>query len=193
VQTDHQNYQVGPDSEGNRVVADPMPLDYTHYAAQPKIRVRWGRATALQLVAGAVAGFFAPLLLFSVGPADWNAWDLTDRVGVVAFLIITSFITLLFGAGLPLLVAWLTWLIVSRRQVRRQRNEVLAVVFGAIGGSVIACAIPILLLVGNGAGIFFFIPVLAIGGIPALAFALWVAGGWRRMRKATVMSRDSDD
>jgi MFS family permease len=147
-------------------------------------RVRWIRAAALQVVAGGVAGFVVPIYYFHLDFPHLVTQP-TNLAITIVMLFISAALVGLIGGGIPLLTAWISWLIVSRRR-RRLRTEVLAVVLGALGGSVFASAPAFLYLAANGSPLsFYVVQILLIGGIPALAFALWVAAGWRRARKPT--------
>lgn|SRR4051794_20227244 len=164
------------------VPSDPMPDDQKFVqvtALAP--RVRWGRATALQLVVGGIAGFVGPIYVFRDGPPG----SVTSQLIWVVIYLISGVVVGVFGGGIPLLVAWLSWLIVSRRPRRRLRKEVLAVVCGAIVGALVPSLLPFLIASDDGAPWRTYAEsVLILGGIPGLAFALWVAVAWRRPRKA---------
>lgn len=172
-------------SAASHALAEPVvPYDLTAVSA-PRPRVRWGRAAALQIVAGGIAGFILPFWFFIL----MQLWlvEETGVSGVVIWIVIcagSGISVALFGAGIPLLSAWLSWLVVSRRK-RGRRREVLAVVLGAIGGSLLPCALPLWVIAAVGipwtyAGLL----ILLVGCIPGAAFALWVAGAWRRSRRA---------
>ncbi len=153
--------------------------------AAPAPRVRWGRATALQLAAGGIAGFLVPFCFYVVPQGQlFGAIGLVgDAIWIVIFIISAAVVGVV-GGGIPLLVAWLSWLVVSRSR-RGLRREMLAAVLGAIGGSLVPSALPFVLMAGIGAPWPFYVgTVLLLGVIPGLAFALWVAAAWRRARKA---------
>ena len=143
-------------------------------AAPRAPRVRWRRITLVHLLAGAVMGFAIPALFFL------GSGLLTSNVpGYLPILVISAIVVSLIGGGLPLLAAWLTWLVVSRAR-RGLGREVAAVAGGALIGSV-----PIGLLA---AGAFnSWEPTLIVGllfGVPcAIAFAIWLLVAWRRAPK----------
>lgn len=138
-----------------------------------------GRATALQLVAGGIAGFIVPFSSVVLAPgfrvAEVGPW--------IAISLVSAVLVALFGAGIPLLVAWISWLAVSGSR-RGLRREVLAVVFGAIVGSLIVLAF----IAAFGDLWIYVATVLTLGGMPGVAFALWVAAAWRRERKAPAVA-----
>jgi hypothetical protein len=173
---------------------DPVPtvLPYTGEAPAPAPHVLWIPAAALQLVAGGIVGFLVPFSMFVVGPSGDHSVLMNQLIWIAVSLISAAFVALIFG-GVPLLAAWITWLIVSRRH-RRLRNEMFAVVLGAIGGALILSALTVLAVLSNISDatgwLFLAIQLLIFGGIPGLAFALWVAAAWRSARKRAALSTD---
>lgn len=173
---------------------DPLPTlkPYSIEAKAPaiKARVLWIPAAALQLVGGGVVGFLVPFSMFVVGPSGDHSVLVNQVIWIVISLISAAFVALILG-GVPLLGAWATWLVVSRRR-RSLLNEVLAVTLGAIGGALILSALTVLWVLSNISDLtgwlFLAIQLLILGGIPGLAFALWVAAAWHRARKAAAVS-----
>jgi MFS family permease len=166
--------------------AEPAPREQPPTGTALAPRVRWGRAAALQVVAGGVAGFIVPINYFNVDFPSLLTQPANLAIMIV-MLVISAALVGLIGGGIPLLTAWISWLIVSRRH-RRLRYEVLAVVLGALGGSLVASAPAFLYLASyESSWLTYLIQVLLVGGIPGLAFALWVAAAWRRARKAAAV------
>jgi hypothetical protein len=177
-------------SEAPRTLVDPVPTYLPAEVAAPAPRVRWGRAAALQIVAGGIAGFAVPFCFYVLpqGPLFGEIGLVGQAIWIGVFIVSAAFVALV-GAGIPLLVAWRSWLVVSRRR-RGLRREVLAVVLGAIGGSLIPSVLPFVVMAAAGASwTLYVVTVLALGGIPGVAFALWVAAAWRRARTAGLTSR----
>lgn len=166
---------------------DPVPDEGPYAIEAPAPRVRWIAAAALHLVAGGIVGFLVPFIGFALKHWGSNSDFTVDVVWVVISLISAALVGLI-GGGIPLLAAWGSWLIVSRRR-RRLRREVLAVVLGAIGGGLIASVPAFLYFAASASPLpIYAVQVLLLGGIPALAFALWVAAAWHRARKALANS-----
>jgi hypothetical protein len=159
---------------------EPVPVDPSLKVAGLSPRVHWIPAAALQIVAGGIAGFVVPLFLFG---SSGSHSDLSGQLIWIVVSLVSAGLVGVFGGGIPLLTAWGSWLIVSHRG-RRLRREVLAVVLGAIGGGLIASAPAFLFLAAGGSPWPYFVgQVLLVGGVPGLAFAIWVAAAWHRVRK----------
>ena len=140
-------------------------------------RVPWGSASKLHIGAGALAGIVVPFALF-------RTWSITapgTLMSVLFFLLISGALVGLVGGGIPLLSAWVLWLIVSRPR-RGLRREVVAVLIGAIAGGAVV-SVPTVTIFAGGSSPILAAAVLVLGGIPGFAFALWVAGAWRRARQ----------
>lgn len=144
-------------------------------------RVRWRRITLVHLLAGALVGFALPA--FFLLASSMMTFQVT---GWIPLLLISSLVVALLG-GLPLLAAWITWLLVSRRR-RGLGREVAAVAGGALIGS---------LPVGLLANAFFnswqaVLIVEGVLGVPcAIGFAIWVLVAWRRTPADTETPADS--
>lgn len=168
-------------------------LDHPILTPQPAAlvpRVRWGRATAIHLLAGLIAGFMVPFYFFILRQLSTYTGDVSGLAIWTAICVASAVVVALFGAGIPLLVAWLSWLVVSRHG-RGLRRELLAVVLGAIGGSLIPSALPFLFMSSVGSDwTYYAFWLVALGVIPGAAFALWVANAWRRARKQVLSSQD---
>lgn len=163
-----------------------MSTDRPTDLAAPTRSVRWGRVAVLQVVAGSLAGFIYPFWFFIL-----RQWYLVDQTGIsglavwIAICIGSGVSVALVGAGIPLLSAWFSWLLVSRHR-RGLLREVMAVIVGAIGGSLIPSALPFsLFAIGAISWTYSALSVLLVGFVPGAAFALWVAAAWRRARTAS--------
>lgn len=130
-------------------------------------RILWRRMTIVQLVAGAAVAFASVLFLFEFG------------LQALPLALLAAGIVTVLAALPPLLVAWVAHRIAVRSS-RGPRREVVAVVIGAIAGSLV----PLLVfsaVFGLGArdGLIF-------SGIVALAsaigFAIWVWAAWQPKR-----------
>jgi hypothetical protein len=149
-------------------MSDPDPVaPYTGRTSEPEApaspapRIRWGRMTALQLGAGAVAGFAVPGVA-AISDPQW-----------IPIAIVSGFVVALIGGGLPLFGAWLAHVIATRGG-RAFGREVGAVVIGALVG-----ALPIGLLLMSFVGTYGLILVAVIGIGSAIGFAIWVLVAWR--------------
>ena len=146
-------------------VSDDLAVE--RYGVAPVApRVRWRRATLVQLGAGTVVGFAVPAIALQ----GYNFF------GTLPILLVAGLAIGIIGGGLPLLGAWITWLVVSRSGRGRGR-EVAAVVGGAMVG-----ALPVSLLTfgfwNNWEPVL--ITILLIGVPSAIGFTIWVLLAWRR-------------
>jgi len=159
-----------------------MPMDQSADVATTVPRVRWGRAATLQLAAGGVAGFLVPFYSYVLPYAGQSDESTSSNQTIwLGISLVSAVVVASVGAGTPLLVAWLSWFVVSRRASRRLRDEVLAVVVGAIAGALVPSAFPFVILALEGSPWWqYAATVVVLGGIPGLAFALWVVAAWHR-------------
>ena len=157
---------TGRDSADARdVAAEVGDVLAARYATPPaKPRIRWGRIAALHLGAGLVAGFVVPLVMLGTADSSWAQW--------IAVAFISAVVVCLVGGGLPLLLAWVAWALVSRNR-RGPWREVGAVVAGALLGSLLV-SVALTALVGLTA----LTAVLLIGLPSAIGFMIWVLVAW---------------
>jgi hypothetical protein len=130
----------------------------------------------VQLVAGAVVAFASVLFLFEFA------------LQALPLALLAAVIVTVLAALPPVLVAWVAHRIAIRSS-RAVRREAVAVVVGALTGSLVPLLV-FSLVFGLGArdGLIFS-GIVAVAS--AIGFAIWVLVVWGRMRVATTIPADS--
>jgi hypothetical protein len=139
-------------------------------------RIPWRRVAALQLGAGAFVAFAAVLFLFEFGLQ-------AVPLGMFAVLVVTA-----AGALPPFLGALAAHRIATRRG-RDRRREVVAVVIGALAGSLVPLVVFSVWLGLGSPDALAFTGIVAAAS--AIGFAIWVLVAWRRKPAATETPADS--
>jgi ABC-type uncharacterized transport system permease subunit len=127
-------------------------------------RIPWRRLAAVQLGAGALVAFISVLFLFEFG------------LRALPLALLAAVLVTVLAALPPVLVAWVAHR-AAIRSTRNLRREVVAVVIGALAGSLV----PLLVfstVLGLGArdGLIFS-GIVAVAS--AIGFAIWVWLAWR--------------